>query len=105
ALIIIGDKLGLFKALAESGPLTPAALAAQTGTAERYVKEWLAAQAASGYVAYHAADGTYSMTPEQAAVLADEKSPVFMAGGYDVLASMFKDEPKITDAFKSGRGV
>jgi SAM-dependent methyltransferase len=105
AMVIIGDKLGLYKALAEAGPLTPAQLASRTGTAERYVREWLPAQAAAGYVQYRPETGTYEMTAEQAMVLADEKSPVFMAGGFDVLASMYKDEPKISDAFKSGRGV
>ena len=105
ALVVIGDKLGLYKALAEGGPLTPAQLAAKTGTAERYVKEWLAAQAAAGYVEFQPAAGTYSLSAEQAMALADEKSPAFVAGAYDVIASMFKDEPKISDAFKSGRGV
>src|ERR1051326_1912731 len=65
ALVVIGDKLGLYKALAEAGPLAPADLAARTSTAERYVREWLAAQAAAGYVEYDAANGKYSMTPEQ----------------------------------------
>jgi SAM-dependent methyltransferase len=105
ALAIIGDKLGLYKALAEGGPLTPAALAKRTGTAERYVREWLAAQAAAGYVEYQSAEGTYSMTPEQALALANEGSPVFMGGGFEVLGSMYKDEPKISEAFRTGRGV
>jgi SAM-dependent methyltransferase len=105
ALVLIGDKLGLYKALAAMGPATPKALAEKTGTAERYVREWLAAQAAAGYVQYHAENGTYSMTPEQAIALADESSPAFVAGAYDVLQAMFLDEPKITSAFKSGTGV
>jgi SAM-dependent methyltransferase len=105
ALVLIGDKLGLYKALAVTGPATPKALAEKTGTAERYVREWLAAQAAAGYVQYHAENGTYSMTPEQAVALADESSPAFVAGAYDVLQAMFLDEPKITSAFKSGSGV
>jgi SAM-dependent methyltransferase len=105
ALVLIGDKLGLFKALAEAGPVTPAALAQKTKTTERYVREWLAAQAAAGYVEYHAGEGTYSMTPEQATALADDSSPAFVAGAYDVIASMFKDEPKVTEAFRTGRGV
>jgi len=105
ASVLIGDKLGLYKALAEGGPLAPAELAARTGTAERYVREWLAAQAAAGYVQYRPETGTYAMTAEQATVLADDTSPAFMAGGFEVIASMFKDEPKISDAFRSGRGV
>ena len=63
ALVLIGDRLGLYKALAETGPATPKVLADKTGTAERYVREWLAAQAAAGYVQYHAENGTYAMTP------------------------------------------
>ncbi|HEX3315286.1 MAG TPA: class I SAM-dependent methyltransferase [Gemmataceae bacterium] len=105
AMIVIGDKLGLYKALAKAGPLDAASLAARTGTAERYVREWLAGQAAAGYVQYRPETGTYAMTAEQAMVLADETSPAFMAGGFEVLASMFKDEPKINEAFRSGRGV
>src|SRR5205809_242266 len=78
ALIVIGDKLGLFKALAASGPLTPADLAKKTSTTERYVREWAAAQAASGYIEFQADKGTYSMTPEQALALADDTSPAFV---------------------------
>lgn len=105
ALILIGDKLGLYKALAESGPLTPEELASRTGTAARYIGEWLAAQAAAGYVEYDGDSGKYAMTPEQTLALADESSPYFVAGGYEVLGSMFKDEPKVTEAFRSGHGV
>jgi SAM-dependent methyltransferase len=105
ALVVIGDKLGLYKALAAEGPLTSAGLAARTGTAERYVREWLAAQAAAGYVNYQPAAGTYAMSAEQAMILADDNSPVFVAGAFEVIASLFKDEPKISDAFRSGKGV
>ena len=105
AMVLIGDKLGLYKALAEGGALAPAELAARTGTAERYIREWLAAQAAAGYVQYRPETGTYAMTAEQAMVLADDTSPAFMAGGFEVFASMFRDEPKISEAFRSGRGV
>jgi SAM-dependent methyltransferase len=105
ALVVIGDKLGLYKALAAGGPLSPADLAARTGTAERYVCEWLAAQAAAGYVQYLPEAGTYAMTAEQALALADEKSPVFVPGAFEVIASMFKDEPKVSQAFKTGKGV
>jgi SAM-dependent methyltransferase len=105
ALVLIGDKLGLYAALAEAGPLTATELAERTETTERYVREWLAAQAAAGYIQYQPETDRYSMTPEQALVLADESSPTFMAGGFDLLAAMFKDEPKIRDAFLTGRGV
>jgi SAM-dependent methyltransferase len=105
ALVLIGDKLGLYKALAAAGPLSPAELAARTNTAERYVREWLAAQAAAGYVQYLPEAGTYAMTAEQALALADEQSPVFVSGAFEVIGSMFKDEPKISEAFRTGRGV
>ena len=75
ALVITGDRLGLYRALAEHGPATPQELARRTGTSERYLREWLATQAASGYVEYSPADGTFRMTPEQRMALADEESP------------------------------
>ncbi|HEV3144706.1 MAG TPA: hypothetical protein VGZ47_12525, partial [Gemmataceae bacterium] len=105
ALVVIGDKLGLYKALAEGGPLSPAQLGKRTNTAERYVREWLSAQAAAGYVQYQPEAGTYAMSAEQALALADERSPAFVAGAFEVIASMFKDEPKVSAAFQSGRGV
>jgi SAM-dependent methyltransferase len=104
-LIHIGDKLGLYKAMAGAGPLTPGELASQTATAEPYVREWLNNQAAGGYVSYDAATGRYELPPEQAACLADEDSPTFVAGGFETVASAFSDEPKITDAFRTGAGV
>lgn len=105
ALLLVGDRLGLYKALAAGGPMTSAELAAATGTAERYVREWLAAQAASGYAAYDAANGTFSMQPEQAAVFADEDSPVFLAAVGDLVAATMRDEPRVTEAFRTGKGV
>lgn len=105
ALVLIGDKLGLFKSLAEHGPMTPTQLADKTHTAERYIREWLAAQAAAGYVEFQPQAGTYSMSPEQAMTLANEQSPTFIAGAFEVFAAMILDEPKITAAFKSGQGV
>jgi SAM-dependent methyltransferase len=105
ALVLVGDKLGLYRELAASGPLTPAALAERTHTAERYVREWLAAQAAAGYALFDAASGRYSLAPEQAMVFAEEGGPAFMAGAFEIAAAMFRDEPKITEAFRTGRGV
>jgi SAM-dependent methyltransferase len=105
ALIVIGDKLGLYKAMAGAGPMTSAELAAKTGTTERYVREWLAAQAAGGLVAYDAATGKYTLPPEQAFALADEMSPVFLPGAYYIISACMKDEAKITDAFRKGNGV
>ena len=86
ALVLIGDKLGLYKALAEGGPASSDELAERTGVAERYVREWLAAQAASGYVEYDAATRRFSMTPEQAMALANETSPVYVAGAFELIA-------------------
>jgi SAM-dependent methyltransferase len=104
ALILIGDKLGLFRALA-GARLTSAELAGKTGTNERYVREWLASQAASGFVIYDAAAGRFTLSPEQAAVFADEDSPVNMTGGFYSLAAVFADEPQLVESFKSGKGL
>lgn len=104
ALVLTGDKLGLYRALA-AGAMTSAELAEKTGTHERYVREWLSAQAASGYVSCDAAAGTFWLSPEQAAVFADEDSPVLMTGGFYSLTALFADEPKLTEAFKSGKGL
>lgn len=105
ALVLTGDKLGLYKALAADGPLSCTELAQRTGTVERYVREWLAAQAASGYVEYDNGTETFSMTPEQAAVFADDESPVNMTGGFYSLASVIIDEPKVTEVFRTGEGI
>jgi SAM-dependent methyltransferase len=105
ALIVIGDKLGLYKAMSGAGPMTSAELAKKSGTAERYVREWLAAQAAGGFATYDAASGKYTLPPEQALALADETSPVFLPGFFEVVAACVKDEPKITEAFRTGKGV
>ena len=105
ALIVIGDKLGLYKAMSGAGPITSAELAKKTGTAERYVREWLACQAAGGFVTYDAASVRYTLPPEQALALADETSPVFLPGFFEIVAACMKDESKIADAFKSGKGM
>lgn len=104
-LVIIGDKLGLFESLANNGAMTPDQLASDTGTAERYVREWLSAQAASGYVDYDADNGNFFMNPEQIAVFGDRSSPVFMTGAFYAITSVYIDEPKIEKAFKTGEGV
>jgi SAM-dependent methyltransferase len=103
-LMLVGDKLGLYKELAAEH-LTSAELARRTGTTERYVREWLAAQAAAGYVEIDPDAGVYWLTPEQAMVFANEGSPVFMPGFGDVIQSVWRDEPKVTDAFRTGAGV
>lgn len=104
ALIVIGDKLGLYRAMADGRPVTPAELAARTGTAERYVREWLNANAAGNYVQYHAESGSYSLSPEQAFALALDNTPIHLPGFYHMLASIMKDEEKLTEIFRTGQG-
>jgi 2-polyprenyl-3-methyl-5-hydroxy-6-metoxy-1,4-benzoquinol methylase len=104
-LILLGDKLKLFKSLAKDGPLTSQELADATGTSERYIREWLSAQAASGYVEYDKDTNQFYMSPEQASVLADDDSPALMTGAYYSISSMYHDEPKVAEAFKTGKGV
>jgi SAM-dependent methyltransferase len=105
ALVIVGDKLGLYRSLAAAGQATSADLARRTNTHERYVREWLSAQAASGFVTYQPEAGTFSLSPEQAAVFADEQSPAFVVGGFYGSAAAFASEPKLTHAFRSGEGI
>jgi 2-polyprenyl-3-methyl-5-hydroxy-6-metoxy-1,4-benzoquinol methylase len=105
ALVLLGDRLGLYKAMQDGKPVTAAQLAQRTGTHERYVREWLAAQAAAGYVDYDAGTDRFFLSAEQATVFADEDSPAFMAGAFEVLAALWIDEPKVTEVFRSGRGL
>jgi SAM-dependent methyltransferase len=105
ALILIGDRLGLYKAMAGAGPMSSAELAAKTGTAERYIREWLSAQAAGGIVTYDPPTQKFTLPPEQAFALADEMSPVFLPGAHYVIAACMRDEPKLTEAFQTGKGV
>jgi hypothetical protein len=90
ALVLVGDKLGLYRAMAGAGPISSADLAQRTATDERYVREWLAAQAAAGYLDYAAESGRYSMNPEQELVFAAEGSPVFVPGAFEVIASVMR---------------
>jgi len=101
ALVVTGDKLGLFRALRELGPITAADLAKRTGTHERYVREWLAAMAAGGYVSYESAGEEFSLSEEQALALLDADLP----GAFLLAQATVKSEPRITDAFRSGKGV
>jgi len=104
-LVLIGDRLGLYRALAEIGPATPAELATKTRCAERYIREWLAAQAAGGYVEYDSATGRFYLNEEQAFALTHQDSPVDIAGGFLIAAAMVKSEPKLRQAFRFGHGV
>ena len=103
-LVNIGDRLGLYRAMVGAGPLTAGELAAKTDTTERYVAEWLAAQAASGYVVFEG-EGRYRLPDEQAEALANEMSPACVLGGFQAMTSAMKAEPKIIEAFRSGGGV
>jgi 2-polyprenyl-3-methyl-5-hydroxy-6-metoxy-1,4-benzoquinol methylase len=104
ALLVIGGKLGLWKAMAGAGPLTSAEIAERSGVAERYVREWASAQAASGYLEYDGEDDTFTLTPEVAMAYADENSPVFMLGGYGIISSVYKDRDRLAQRFKAGEG-
>jgi len=104
ALIYIGDKLGLFTAMAGSGPMTPAQLAEQTGTTERYVREWVSGLAAAGYIDY-SSEGRYELNGEQAIVFADETSPAYVMGGFQGRLAATRILPKAVEAFRSGDGI
>jgi 2-polyprenyl-3-methyl-5-hydroxy-6-metoxy-1,4-benzoquinol methylase len=105
SLAYLGQKLGLYKAIAEAGPVTPAELAQKTNTNERYIREWLLNQAAGGYVDYDPATGRYSLAPEQAVALTDEHSPFFVGGGFYVVKAMGQAVERIEDHFKNGGGM
>ena len=100
-LVLIGDKLGLYRAMADAGPQTPAELAKRTGARERYVREWLSSQAAGGYVTYDASTGRFTLPPEHAFLLLDADLP----GAFQLGVGSVRDEPKITEAFRTGAGV
>jgi SAM-dependent methyltransferase len=104
-LFVIGEKLGLYKAMAGAGPLTSQEVADRAGVAERSVREWLRNQAAGGYVSYDPDSDRYTLPAEHALALADEESPFYILGLYDSIASLYADEDKIIDAFRSGEGM
>jgi SAM-dependent methyltransferase len=104
-LILIGEKLGLYKAMAGAGPLSSGEVAERSGAAERYVREWLRNQAAGGYVTYDAETDCYTLPDEHALALADEDSPFYILGAYDLIASLYADEDRIREAFRSGDGM
>lgn len=104
ATIIVGDQLGLYKALAEA-PSTSDALAAKTSLDARYVREWLSAQAAAQYVEYDEATDTFSMNEVQTLALATEGSPAFIPGAFQLASAMYAAVPKLVDAFRSGQGI
>jgi 2-polyprenyl-3-methyl-5-hydroxy-6-metoxy-1,4-benzoquinol methylase len=101
----IGEKLGLYKAMAHAGPLTSQEVAERSGAAERYVREWLRNQAAGGYVSYDPETDRYTLPDEHALALADEDSPFYILGVYDSIASLYADEERILEAFRTGEGM
>jgi SAM-dependent methyltransferase len=105
ASILLGDRLGLYKAMADGAPVTSSQLAKRTGLHERYVREWLSGQAASGYIDYDPQKNAFSLSPEQAMAFAEEGSPAFFAGAFDVVQATYLDEPKVAEAFRTGKGV
>jgi 2-polyprenyl-3-methyl-5-hydroxy-6-metoxy-1,4-benzoquinol methylase len=105
ALVVMGDRLGLYRAMAGAGPITPAELAERTGTAERYVREWLNAQAAGGFVEYDAEAGRYTLPPEQAVALTDADSPVYLPGFFQIALGSVHDSARIVEAARTGGGV
>src|SRR5277367_480110 len=98
ALVVMGDKLGLYRAMAGAGPLSATELAERTGVAERYVREWLNAQAAGGFVEYDPDSGRYTLPPEQAVALTDESSPAYLPGFFQIALGSVLDSPRIVDA-------
>jgi len=105
ALVVMGDKLGLYQALADGGPLTPADLAARTGIAERYAREWLSAQAAGGFADYDPGSRRYSLPAEQAVALTDRSSPAYLPGLFQIALGSVLDSPRITEAARTGAGI
>jgi FkbM family methyltransferase len=105
ALVVLGDGLGIYTALAEIGPATSEKLAEKTKLNERQLREWLSAQAASGYVSYDAANNSFFLTPEQTAVFADPNSPAAMVGGFYGISALYHDEPLVAESFRTGRGL
>ena len=105
ALVVMGDKLGLYRALAGAGGVTPVELSRRTGVSERYVREWLNGQAAGGYVEYAPEQGTYTLPPEQTIALTDDQSPAYLPGFFQIALGSVIDSPRITEAARSGDGV
>jgi ubiquinone/menaquinone biosynthesis C-methylase UbiE len=103
-MVVIGEKLGLYKALA-GGPMSSAQLAAKTNTDERYVREWLASQAAGGYITYDAQNDKFSLSEEQAITLANEDSPAYLPGAFELALGSLAAVPRITESFRTGAGM
>jgi hypothetical protein len=105
ALIVLGDGLGIYAAMADIGPATSQKLAEKTNLNERQLREWLSAQAASGYVSYDAAREAFFLTAEQVALFADPNSPTLVTGGFYSVSAIYHDEPLVAESFRTGRGL
>jgi SAM-dependent methyltransferase len=105
SLVLLGDKLGIYKAMADGKAVTAEELAEKTKLNARYLREWLSAQAAAGYVDYNTKSKKFKLNPEQICAFADEGGPAFFAGAFEIAQAMWLDEPKVAEAFKSGKGV
>lgn len=105
ALVVVGEQLGLYKAMASAGPMAPEELAARTHTDARYVREWLCAEAAGGFVDYDATSGEFTLPDEHAFALAVEDSPAYVPGAFQVVSALMKDTPRLLEAFRTGDGV
>lgn len=105
ALTVMGDKLGLYRAMAGAGPITPSELAERSGVAERYAREWLNAQAAGGFVEYDGDGGRYTLPPEQTVALTDDSSPAYLPGFFQLALGSVLDSPRVTEASKTGAGI
>ena len=105
AMVRMGDALGLYKELHAKGPMTSAELASSAKVDPRYLREWLSNQASSNYLSYDPASAKFTLTPEQAMVFAVPESPVYLMGGFDLMAALLDNQPKVQAAFKSGGGV
>ena len=104
-LVQIGESLGLYQTLSENGPLSSGELAARTGLKERYLREWLSAQAASNYITFEPTTEKFSMTPEQSSVFANQGSPFYLAPAFGSAAAFQQNMPQVKDAFRTGEGV
>ncbi|HEX4775539.1 MAG TPA: methyltransferase [Acidimicrobiia bacterium] len=105
ALVVMGDRLDLYRALAGAGPLTSGEVARRSGAAERYVREWLNAQAAGGFVEYDPQSGRYTLPPEHAVALTDETSPAYLPGLFQLAIGSVVDSPRITEVARTGGGI
>ena len=105
ALVVMGDRLGYYRLMADGAPTTPTRLAERSGTGEPYAREWLNAQAAGGYVTYDPPSGTYTLPPEQAVAFTDEGSPAYLPGFFQLALGALRDAPRVVEAARSGDGL